>query len=154
MNRRRLAVLVAIVLAAFVLAGAALVAVEARTRVAVAYEQSDRVAATQSVDADYTRDFWSQPHIVADAVIEAMLNDAMPGFLISGDGASVSVRYGAFGGASFLPVGTRPWAPPFSTTPLAVAAVLAITATLVAASRWSPPGSRTERERPGRPAGS
>ena len=136
--KRRPAVLVAVALASLVLVGAAIVAVEARTRVSVAYEQADRVAATQSVAADYTRDFWSQPHIITDAVTESMMNDVMPVFVISGDGASVTVRYGAYGGGSFLPTGTRPWSLPLSATPLAAGLVLTLTATLVAASRWAP----------------
>ncbi|PSL38281.1 hypothetical protein CLV49_1898 [Labedella gwakjiensis] len=137
MNRLR-PLAVGIVVAALVLGGIAIVLLDARARVAVAYEQADRVAATQSVAADYTRNFWSQPHIVRDAVTESLMYDAMPVFVITGSEASVSVGYGAFRTGNVFPTPLVPWSPRMVTAPLAMGGALAITVTLVAASRWSP----------------
>lgn len=133
------------VLAALLLGGFAVVVLQARARIAAVHEQADRVAETQSVAAEYFRDMWTQPQVMRILVTESMANDTMPSVSVQGEGANLSVSYGAFGGASSGQPLVRPWSLPLSTVPFGVAAILTITVTLVAASRWSP---SPQRDRP------
>jgi hypothetical protein len=138
MRRSPSGLLTAIAIVVAIVLGVAIVGLEARSRVDAVLAAADRVADTQTVAVDFMRSNYTQPSVMRAVIVEAVMNDAMPTFVVDGEGASVSVRYGAFGTGSYLPTVPRPWSMPLAAAPLALALVLGITAMLVAASRWTP----------------
>lgn len=157
---RRWAPALALATAAVVLivGGVALLVADARARVETVRTEIE-AAASQQPGSEYYTDLMDTPAFVRRAVTESLVNDAMPRVdLVPRDGY-IAITFGAFRGGNEVVTLTRPWTPRLVTTPLAVGLVLAITGTLVAASRWrlrpagrSPQGA--ERAHPAPPAAS
>jgi hypothetical protein len=154
MRRPSARAIVPAALAALVVGGAALAVADADANVSAVYAEAERVAGEQGGNEEAVRSYFGGPEFVRQVLTDSMMDGATPRFVTEGEGDDLRVGYGAFGIGGYYPVPPRPWTLQPVAAPLGAAVVIAITATLVAASRWSPPGSRTERERPGRPAGS
>jgi hypothetical protein len=131
-------VLVVGALVALVGGGAALAVTDANARLDAVYAEADRVAEEQGSSGEAVRNYFTQPDFVRQILADSMVDGVTPRLITEGEGATVNITYGAFGVAGYYPVPLRPWALQPVAAPLGAAVVLAITATLVAASRWTP----------------
>lgn len=157
---RRLPLLLGVLGALVFAVGGGFVVADANARTAAAVGVVDELTDLYDEATGYS--IGSRASVLRSIVSDSIVNDGpMPVVFTESTGGYPSASYGAFGGIySYIPL-QRPWSPRMIAIPLAVGGVLAVTATLVAASRWTPrtaasrrPLAERERARRGRPAGS
>lgn len=138
---------VALVTAVLVLVGGGVALLVAESRARVEAVRTETVAAvSQQPGSEYYLDLMDTPAFLRRAVTESLVNDTMPRVELVPRSGYVEITFGAFRGGNDVVTLTRPWTPRLVTTPIVVGGVLAITGTLVAASRYRPrPVGRSPR---------
>ena len=140
----RVAALTAVTIAALLVGGLGIVTVDASDRVN-AVRTSLIESSKGRPGAEYYETLIDTPGFIRRQVTETLVNDAMPvAALVPRDGY-VAIVFGAFGRGDETVTLRRPWTLRLVTVPLAAGLVLAVSATLIAASRWTPSPERPLR---------